>query len=76
MITIGRRSNNTVVLSHSGVSSAHARLTLQGSAYLLEDLGSTNGTFVNGEPLSAAKSLQDGDVFNFGQEVACRMVRL
>lgn len=44
---IGRAADNTIVLTDERVSAHHARLTFSGSQWLLEDLGSRNGTFVN-----------------------------
>jgi hypothetical protein len=48
-ITIGRHAGNDVVIEHSGVSSQHAVITCGVGEVILEDLGSTNGTFVNGQ---------------------------
>jgi hypothetical protein len=70
-IRIGRDSKNDITIPHSGVSSSHARLVRQGDAYQLEDLDSTNGTFVNGQRLDAPRMLQEGDVVKFGKEIAC-----
>ena len=49
------------------VSARHARLSLNGRTLILEDLGSTNGTWLNGVPLSAPHPVRDGDVLRFGQ---------
>ena len=46
--------------------SRHARLIPQGDAVVLEDLGSTNGTYLNGEPLSGPQPLHDGDRIRIG----------
>ena len=47
-IDVGRDSTNEIVINDSEISRRHARLTFQGGKYVLEDLGSTNGTFING----------------------------
>jgi S1-C subfamily serine protease len=47
-------------------STRHAAIVKSGTAWVLRDLGSTNGTFVNGEKLSGDKPLNDGDVLRFG----------
>ncbi len=47
MNMIGRAADNTIVLEDERVSAHHARLTYTGGQWLLEDLGSRNGTFVN-----------------------------
>jgi pSer/pThr/pTyr-binding forkhead associated (FHA) protein len=49
------------------VSGQHARLTAQGGRVLLADIGSTNGTQVNGVPLTAPTPVHDGDVVRVGQ---------
>ncbi|MBK5962858.1 hypothetical protein CCR95_01810 [Thiocystis minor] len=49
------------------VSTQHARLSLQGRQTILEDLGSTNRTWLNGVPLSAPHPVRDGDVLRVGQ---------
>jgi ABC-type multidrug transport system ATPase subunit len=51
--TIGAAAGNDVVVDASSVSGRHCRITEHGADYILEDLGSTNGTFVNGERLKA-----------------------
>ena len=68
-ISIGRVAGNDVVLNDAGVSSRHARLEWSGGALRVTDLGSTNGTFVNGARLApnAAKSLAPGDRLRFGK---------
>lgn len=63
-LSIGRAPNNHVVLNDSRVSARHARILARADAYYLEDLQSTNGTFVDGERVSR-RALQHGDVIRF-----------
>jgi len=60
-ITIGRHPSCHIVLPDRRVSRFHAQITRQGQRYVLEDLGSKNGTFVNGEPVQGPWTLKDGD---------------
>lgn len=64
--TLGRAPSNDVVLYGAEVSRNHARLVLQGDHVLLEDIGSTHGTFINGRPLSGPSLLHDGDQIKMG----------
>ena len=69
IIAIGRHPINDLrfdVERDLDVSSRHAELRIVGDRYLLVDLGSTNGTFVNGQALSGERALFDGDVITFG----------
>ncbi len=68
-MTIGRDSTNEIVINDAEVSRRHARLTFQGGKYVLEDLGSTNGTFVNGQRLSGPRVLKAGEVISFGEQI-------
>jgi FHA domain len=67
---IGREVGNEVFVNEAEVSRRHARLTLQTGNYLLEDLGSTNGTFVNGQRLMGPRLLQPGDTILLGENVS------
>jgi len=64
-IIIGRLSNVDVVLADSNVSRRHAELARDGSRWVLKDLGSTNGTFVNGAR-ATEQTLTSGDRLTFG----------
>jgi hypothetical protein len=69
-ITLGRHpQNNEVVLSHPTISSRHASITYSQGQYLLEDLGSTNKTYLNERPLAPGDTmaLHDGMSFRLGQ---------
>jgi DNA-binding winged helix-turn-helix (wHTH) protein len=59
---IGRDATCTVVVTDRQVSRYHARITLKDGSALLEDLGSKNGTYLNGDVISEPFILQDGDV--------------
>ncbi|NIS82380.1 MAG: FHA domain-containing protein [Anaerolineales bacterium] len=69
VIMVGRDVTNEVVLGDAEVSRQHARLTRTPGGYVLEDLGSTNGTFVNGERLMAPRVLNPGDLVGMGETV-------
>src|SRR3954449_12130021 len=64
-ITVGRVSDNAFEIPESSVSSHHAEIVLQGSDVLIRDLGSTNGTFINGEQINEAV-LKPGQILRFG----------
>jgi len=64
-VVVGRLSTNDVVLADSNVSRRHAELRRDGARWVLVDLGSTNGTLVNGK-LSREHELSDGDRITFG----------
>ncbi|HZV63821.1 MAG TPA: FHA domain-containing protein [Telluria sp.] len=63
--TIGRHPQNDVVIEHLAVSGRHAAITLVMDDAILEDLGSTNGTYVNGQRI-ARHQLSDRDRVNVG----------
>jgi predicted component of type VI protein secretion system len=65
LVTIGRAPDNTIVIGDPSVSTHHAQLQLIGETYRLKDLGSTNGTCVNGIPLTEA-ALRFDDRIRFG----------
>ena len=68
-ITMGREASNSLQIEDRGLSRSHARLTRSGSGYNLQDLGSTNGTFVNGKAVSGVYALQNGDIISLGESV-------
>ncbi|MDP1545833.1 MAG: FHA domain-containing protein [Anaerolineales bacterium] len=68
-IIIGRDDSADVTIPASAVSRRHARLTLENGNYALEDLGSSNGTFLNGKKLTERCSLKSGDLIRLGQIV-------
>lgn len=68
-VVIGRSPSSDIVIDEPYVSSTHARLTLQGPALVLEDLGSTNGTLVNGHPIDQPVTLRDSDEVQVGDTI-------
>ena len=65
-VTIGRSSKNEITLSDRAVSRAHARMRFQKNAWVIEDLGSSNGIFLDGERV-AKITLRNGDVFQIAR---------
>ena len=63
---LGRSDEADIRLEDSFASSAHARLAPHGDVVVLEDLGSTNGTYLNGEPLRGPQPLHAGDKIRIG----------
>jgi pSer/pThr/pTyr-binding forkhead associated (FHA) protein len=68
-LIIGRDPSNSVAINDAEISRKHSRLTFQGGKYVLEDLGSTNGTFVNGQRLAGPVVLKPGDVVSLGEQI-------
>jgi len=63
---IGRRPYNAVVMDDPTVSGEHAVLLMTDSSVTLEDLGSTNGTRLNGQAMQQRQALHDGDIIEIG----------
>jgi hypothetical protein len=63
---LGRGDGADIVLEDSFASSSHARLVPHGDVIVLEDLGSTNGTYLNDEPLRGPQPLHPGDRIRIG----------
>jgi two-component system, cell cycle response regulator len=70
-LKLGRHTSCDVVLDDDGVSRRHAQLVREQDGYVVEDLSSANGTFVQGQKI-ARHRLQDGDVFQLGPNVMFR----
>jgi pSer/pThr/pTyr-binding forkhead associated (FHA) protein len=66
-IQIGRAVDNDIVITSKRVSREHARIRQEGRKWLLEDLGSANGTFLNGERVLTPVELRDGDRIALGE---------
>jgi predicted component of type VI protein secretion system len=71
--TIGRSQENDIVISDPNVSRRHARLSRADNGFVVEDLGSTNGTLLDGAPIDRER-IESGDELTFGQSTA-RFVR-
>ena len=69
-IIIGRDPANDIAINDPEVSRKHARLSAQAGGYILEDLGSTNGTFVNGTRLMGPHVLQPGELIMFADNAS------
>jgi diguanylate cyclase (GGDEF)-like protein len=65
---IGRSSKNDLPLDQESISRHHARITYDGSFYWIQDLGSTNGTYVNDDTVKE-KQLRDGDQVRIGRSI-------
>ncbi|MDP8950682.1 MAG: DUF3662 and FHA domain-containing protein [Actinomycetota bacterium] len=71
--TVGRSEENEIVISNPNVSRRHARLSRSESGFVVEDLGSTNGTLLDGAPIDRER-IESGDELTFGG-VTARFVR-
>jgi len=68
-LTIGRDQGADLVLDDPGVSRNHARVTADAEGVVIEDLGSSNGTFVNGQALTGPRRLAEGDNVQLGTAI-------
>jgi pSer/pThr/pTyr-binding forkhead associated (FHA) protein len=65
--TIGRTAANTIALTDASVSAQHARVIRSAEGFMIEDVGSRNGTYVNSEKLIEKRLLADGDLVRLGK---------
>ena len=65
-VTLGRGDSADVRMEDPFASSRHARIERQGDVLVIEDLGSTNGTYLNGEQLTGPQPLHPGDRIRIG----------
>ena len=68
-VVIGRSPSSDIVIDEPYVSASHARFTIQGPALVLEDLGSTDGTMVNGHIIEQPVTLRDTDEVQVGDVI-------
>ncbi len=68
-LTIGRDIKNDIVINDAEISRRHCRLFLQGDGYTIEDLGSTNGTFVDEQRVTGQRALHSGETLRVGDNV-------
>lgn len=73
-LTIGRMKPAGAVIDIGSVSRNHARISRTASGYSIEDLGSSNGTFVNGERIQAPRPISDNDTIGLGSDVELLLV--
>ncbi|HYM97412.1 MAG TPA: FHA domain-containing protein, partial [Candidatus Sulfotelmatobacter sp.] len=66
MVSIGRAPDNDIVVGDPATSAHHGRIEVRSGTFWISDLGSTNGTLVNGEPV-IEKTLSEGDLIVVGQ---------
>ena len=65
-VSVGRLPECTIPLTDHNVSRRHAEIRPGRGAYVVVDLGSTNGTMVNGSRIAGEQRLSDGDILSFG----------
>lgn len=65
--TIGRSSNNTIVINDPYISSNHAKLTIDEGRLYIEDLGSTNNIYVNRKKIQGPQEIKKDDIIRIGK---------
>ena len=70
VVNVGRADYNDIVIADPSVSTTHAKLQRRDDVWVLSDLGSTNGTYVEGEPVTGETALTPGTTLRFGDVAA------
>jgi pSer/pThr/pTyr-binding forkhead associated (FHA) protein len=70
LITIGREAGNGIIINDAEVSRKHTQFIFQGGKVIVTDLGSTNGTFVDGQRLTGQHILQSGQIISLGEQIS------
>ncbi len=65
-VSVGRSADNTIPLDFNGISRYHFKLNADGTEFILEDLGSKNGTFLNNKKVEGSAKLNKGDIIKIG----------
>jgi len=69
LLTIGREADNNIAINDAEVSRKHTQFVFQGGKFIVTDLGSTNGTFINGQRLTGQHILQPGEIISLGEQI-------
>jgi pSer/pThr/pTyr-binding forkhead associated (FHA) protein len=69
-VTLGRGTTNDIIIIDSEVSRKHARFFLQSGGYVIEDVGSTNGTYVDGQRLIGPHLIRPGEMIFLGEKIS------
>lgn len=75
-VIIGRDGRSDIVIRHAEISSAHLKLSFDGRSLYTEDLGSTNGSYVNGARIHGRTALHDGDTLHLTADPAAASFRV
>ncbi|MCX6081928.1 MAG: FHA domain-containing protein [Chloroflexi bacterium] len=73
-VVIGRTSPAEVIIDIQDISRRHARISREAGVYLIEDLGSSNGTYLNNQRIETAHQFQPGDMLRFGASTTLELV--
>lgn len=65
-ITMGRKDDNSIILNDQYVSGHHSKIYIRNEQCIVEDLNSTNGTFVNGDMINGRRYVEEGDKIRVG----------